>query len=492
MKKHWPILIIFSLAFIVRFLSVWPANTIIGFDQARDLFDSLKIIQGDLRIIGPVAGNNPNLHHGVAWLYFMIPPLIVSHNPISVVIWNSLFNAGVAVIVFFLAKDLFQSKGTGYISAILTAISYHLIQYSGWLSNPTGSVFTMSLFFLGIWKYYKGKSWGLPLAAFFLGLSIQFELFLVYLVPTGLILWLILKPKLPSFKIFAYSLFAIACALSTMIATEVKFHFAGIKSMLAAGSLVGGGRQFDFTKLFALNLWPQNKNLDLIFGVLVIGYLIYEMIKNDKSAGWRRNLFLLTWLFSPALMLILGSHNAPWFLIGRPAAAIAAGGYVISKLRPKFLTALVVILLCLANLTAIHNAYGNGQPLLEPDPSSILSKQIAVMDYTYRSAGGEAFAVDTVTNPLYINAVWAWDYDWYAPKYGFKPTWLGGDQLPPYNTLEKATGKEKYLFLLIDETPRIPSLYKEKAVKNMDKYGRLLEKKSFDGISVMIFVNRKF
>jgi len=78
MKKHWPILAIFLFAFIVRFLSVWPANTIIGFDQARDLFDSAKILQGDLRIIGPTAGNNPNLHHGVLWLYFMAVPLIFS------------------------------------------------------------------------------------------------------------------------------------------------------------------------------------------------------------------------------------------------------------------------------------------------------------------------------------------------------------------------------------------------------------------------------
>ncbi len=180
MKKYWPILVIFLLAFAVRFLSVWPSNTIIGFDQARDLFDSAKILQGDLRIIGPTAGNNPNLHHGVLWLYFMTVPLLFSHNPIYVVLWNSLFNAFSAVIIFLLAKDLFNSKKVGAVAGILTAVSYYYVSFSGWLSNPTITLLTVPLFFYGVWKYYQKKNWGLPLSMLALGLSIQFELFFIY------------------------------------------------------------------------------------------------------------------------------------------------------------------------------------------------------------------------------------------------------------------------------------------------------------------------
>ncbi len=480
------LVLIFVFAFIIRFLSAWPANTIIGFDQARDLFDSAKILQGDLRIIGPTAGNNPNLHHGVLWLYFITIPLIFSYNPIYVVLWNSLFNAFSAVVIYLLARDLFNSKKVGIIAGIITAVSYYYVSFSGWLSNPTLTLLTVPLFFYGAWKYYQKRTWGLPISMFALGLSIQFELFFIYLIPVFILSWLILRPKFSNFKTFTFSLLTFTLATSTMLATEIKFHFAGIKSFLSAGQLVGGTQQFDYTKLFSLNLLPQNKGFDIILGFLVIGYLVFETIRAKKTR--RTNLFLLLWLFSPTMMLILGSHNAPWFLIGRPAAAIIVSSYLISKIKPNFLIIPIIGLIIYTNLLAIKADYGRGQTLLEPDKAAILSKQVAVMKYTYEKSKGETFAIDTVTNPLYINAVWGWNYSWYSL---IKPTWLGGDQLQPYDTLNKATGKEKYMFLIIDKTPRIPDVYKENAITNLKKYGKLVEEKNFDGISVMTFVNQK-
>ena len=186
MKKHRVVLIIFLFTFAVRFLSVWPSNTIIGFDQARDLFDSAKILQGDLRVIGPTAGNNPNLHHGVFWLYFMTIPLIFSHNPIYAVLWNSLFNALAVVVIYFLAKSLFKNQVVALVSSLLASCSYYFVSYSGWLSNPTLTLLTVPLFFFGIWKYYQKSDWGLPLSMLALGLSIQLELFFIYLIPVFL------------------------------------------------------------------------------------------------------------------------------------------------------------------------------------------------------------------------------------------------------------------------------------------------------------------
>ena len=494
MKKiPWLLVLIFIIALAIRFFAVWPANTIIGFDQARDLFDSLKILRGDLRIIGPTAGNNPSLHHGVAWLYFMAIPLLFSLNPIFVVLWNCLFNALASIVVFLLTRVMFNKK-VGYLAAIITAVSYYYVSFSGWLSNPTPALLTVPLFFLGIWQYYKKRPWGLPLSMLALGLSIQFELFFIYLIPVFILSWLILRPKLPGLKIFIYSLSAITFSLSSMIATEIKFHFAGIKSLLSAGSLVGGDQTFNYNKFFALDLIPKNKTVDIALGVLVIGFFIFEMIKNKKSAGRRRkrNLFLLLWLFSPAIMLVLGSHNAPWFMIGRPAAAIIMGAYLISKLKSRLLIGVVVGLIVYFNCLAIRSDYNKGQSLLEPDRSSVLSRQIAAMDYTYQFSKGEPFAIDTVTNPLYINAVWAWNFDWYYPKYGYKPNWLGGDQLTPYDTLPKSTQDEMYFFLIIDQTSRIPSVYTQNAIESLQKKAKYLEEAEFDGIKVIMWKNDSY
>src|SRR4030042_2869950 len=115
------IIFIFLFGFLVRLWSVLPANTIIGYDQARDLWSATTIFRDfDIHIVGPTAGNNLNLHHGVAFWYYMIIPLIVFHgNPVGVVIWNSVFSAGVVIVLYFLGKDLFKSKKVGVIAAIV-------------------------------------------------------------------------------------------------------------------------------------------------------------------------------------------------------------------------------------------------------------------------------------------------------------------------------------------------------------------------------------
>src|SRR5579864_1981997 len=102
MKKI--IILIFLAGFVLRIISIFPANTIIGFDQARDLWSATTIFRDHhIAVIGPTAGNNPNLHHGVAFWYYMVVPLILSRgNPIGVAIWNSFFNALSIIILYFL------------------------------------------------------------------------------------------------------------------------------------------------------------------------------------------------------------------------------------------------------------------------------------------------------------------------------------------------------------------------------------------------------
>lgn len=501
-KDFWILLIIFLVGFIVRIWSTYPANTVVGFDQARDFFDARKIVtDSDLRIVGPTAGNNPDLHHGVAFLYYIIPPVILGGgNPFWVVVWNSFFSAGIGILIYFFAKSLFEDKITPIVSGIVVAVSYYFVEYAGWLSNPTVALLTTPIFFYGLWQYYKGKAWGLPVSFFFMGLSIEFELFMIYLIPTFIIAWLILKPKLPNLKLFLTTILAFTVSVSTMILTEIKYNFAGIKSILYAGELVGGEKKpfFDefilFVKTrweaFSLNLYPQNKEFGAVFGVIVVGFLIIEAIRNRSAL--KRNLFLLLIFFSPAIMLLLGVHNAPWFLIGRPISVILMSSYLISKIRPKIIIFSLLICISVANLTATKNALGKGQPILEPDPAAILSTQVSVVEYTYQKSNGETFAIDTVTNPLYVNSVWAWNYEWISNKHNVgKPGFLGGDQLPPYDTLPKANGREKYFFIITDKTPRIPPVYKQNAISSMKKIATFVEEKDFGGITVSMWKNKK-
>jgi hypothetical protein len=129
---------------------------------------------------------------------------------------------------------------------------------------------------------------------------------------------------------------------------------------------------------------------------------------------------------------------------------------------------------------------------LEPDKAGILGKQLQAIDYTYQKSNGEMFAINTVTNPLYINSVWAYSYDWYAKaKYGYLPRFAGGDQIPPYNILPKSDGSEKIFYLIIDQTPRIPEIHKKYAVDWAIKIGTLVEEKEFNGILVQKYYSNK-
>lgn len=493
--------LIFTLGLFLRIASVYPANTIVGFDQARDLFDSQAIAKvrnlTDLRIVGPTAGNNANLHHGVAFLYFILPPIIFfGGNPFWIAVWGGFFNSGTAIVLFFFAKSLFKSEKAGFIVAFISAVSYYFIQFSGWIGNPGVTLFTVPIFFLGLWKYRKNKKW-LPVAAFFLGLSIQFELFFIYLIPITLVLFLALKMKWPDIKILLVSILAFCLSTSTMILTEVKFGFSGVKSLLASGAAkqpVSYLLENFISRLwdtFAQALWPQAPVYGVVIGILVLGFLIFNLLKTRNKEEKAALVFLVVYLVSPIIMLLMGTHAAPWFLIGIPPVIALATGYILSKVKPTFIVAIILFAIGLVNVQAIKNSYGAGQPLLEPDQAAILSSQLAAIDYTYQKSEEKPFGINSVTNPLYINAVWAWNYDWYGKKYGYLPSWFGGDQLPPYNTLGKPTGQEKYFYLIMDETARIPEVHRILARKWAEKEGKFIEEKDFNGILVQKYSIQK-
>lgn len=464
--------IIFVLALAIRIISVWPNNFIFGFDQARDFFNAAKIWQGHLAIIGPTAGNNPNLHHGVAWVYFIALPILLGQgNPMWVVIWNFLFNALSTVVIYFLAKSMFGKKAA-IISGLIAAVSFYFVSFAGWLSNPTLTLLTVPLFFYGFWQYYQGRTWGLPLCFLFLGLSIQLELFFIYLIPTFIVAWLVLHPKLPSFRVILYALCTMLLSLSTMIATEVKLHFAGVMSILSAGQLVGGKQaQNTSTVILFLNQVKSVFSQNLFPGSFLLLVIILVNLKRHKNLQ-----LLLIYLLSPTLMLLLGYKDGPWFLIGLPPAICLLAGYVFS-LIPLGGIIPIIFLVGFLNLQ-------KQPPLLERDRSAVLANQIAAVDYTYQSSGGQPFAINTVTNPLYINAVWAWDYQWYSQKFDYLPSFAGGDQLPPYDVLPKSGGQEKIFYLIVDESPRIPPVYTQNAESWAKTKGKLIEEKEFNGIKV--------
>lgn len=181
-------------------------------------------------------------------------------------------------------------------------------------------------------------------------------------------------------------------------------------------------------------------------------------------------------------MLFVGYHQKSWFLISLPPILLLLASYSLSKLGVFALIPVFVI--TMNNTDFILNKQTKAHDLFKAVSSTQLSQQLAVIDYTYQESNNRPFAINTVTMPLYHNGLWEYNYWWYgAKKYKFLPGWLGGDQLPQYKILSKATGQEKIFYLII-ENNRIPEYHKFKAKTWADQQGKLLDEKYIEGFIV--------
>lgn len=494
------ILLILSFGIWLRHKNIEGYNLVFDYDQYEDQFYTYTIaVDKNPAIIGRAVYGDPKLHHGVFYYYYNLPPFLLSGgNPLASAYWNIFFNALVAIILFILAKLIFKKNLPALIAAVIAASSFEFIKFSNWLTIDTVAIFLVPLFFLGLWCYYEKKGWGLCLSFLALGLSIQTDLSFIYLILILIIFWITLRPKIPTLKLFLLSMLSFLVTTSTLILTEIKLNFAGIKTLLNFSVFFDEASRLsyaqrlnfffeDFVTNFTNNLLLQRPDLGIYLTLsilLSILYLLYSKKIPDKE---KRGIhFLLLYLFAPVVTLLIGYHDKPWFLIGLPPAIALVSGYVVSKLN-IYLMIPILFLIIGTNTNIILQRPNEAYTLFADiyDSTSFLKFQLQVVNYTYQQAKGETFAINAVTYPLYYNGMWAYLYNWYGKsKFGYLPGWLGGDQLHPYDLLPKTENK-KIFYMIISETPRIPDIYKNKGRIWAMENGELVEEKNFPGFSVL-------
>ena len=491
--------LIFIFGFWLRYKNIEGYNIIIDYDQIEDQFYTYTIaVDHKLAIIGRAIYGDPRLHHGIFYYYYnFIPFLLSSGSFLTSVYWNSFFNTATAVILFILAKLMFKKILPAFLTAIIVASSFEFIKFSNWLTIDTAAIFLVPLFFLGLWNYFQSRQWGLILTAISLGLSIQTDLSFLYLILILVIYWIIFRPKIPNSKTLLLSILGFLITISTLILTEIKLNFAGVKMLLNFANTLEAAKlsyklRFelffkDFLANFTNNLIPQNSQLGIFLAVLVIGIVLYHLSSKKTSKIEKSGIyFLLLYLFAPAVTLLFGYHNKPWFLIGLPPAIVLATGYAISKLN-FYLIIPIIFLIIGSNTSMILQRPNESYKLFNDiyDSTSYLKFQLQVVDYTYQQSKGQQFAINAVTYPLYYNGLWAYLYNWYGKKtYHYLPEWLGGDQIHPYDLLSKAN-QEKIFYMIISETPRIPDIYKNKGrIWAMERV-KLIEEKKFTAFTVL-------
>lgn len=487
--------------FILRALYL-PQNALtFGYDQARDAFVAQQIIAGDLKILGPPS-SAPGLYHGVLYYYFLAIPYAISQNPIVAAYFLSFFNALGVFVIYCLGYLLTKKKNIGILAAFFYAISFEATQYAAWLSNPTLAYVTVPFFYLGIWAWLaENKRWGPAAAALGLGLSVQAEIFLLYhAVP--LLIWIYISRKqVKTRQVFEFGgIFGLSTV--TMILSEIKFGFRGINglfSLFSSNEVLSHAKSLgDYLVLFlnqagrvyAFTAFPSN----IGYGAALVFVLIFLSIRiwNKKARAQKRLLswetFLTVWLLSHISVVSVGGASTPFLLVGiGPAVSIILAIWVSRFWKiSHLLTVLLVFAVVFGNLKMIVSENKNGQTIFAIQKDMLLSKQIKAIDYTYKSADGESFSINTITSPLWVNSVWSYLYSWYGEKeYGYLPAWHGRDQVGRLgNNLGDGKGMQ-IKYLVSEPLQGIPPRFvKEALVAENNLYGLSVEEKQFGEIIV--------
>lgn len=487
------VIIIFLLAYFLRVMFLSKNSLTFGYDQARDAYVSKQILNGDIKIQGPPA-STPGLYHGVLYYYVLAPGYLLGHgSPLVAAYWMALINALTVFVVFYLGYLLTKRVSVGILASFLFAISFESTQYATWLSNPTIAVATVPLLYLGLWLWINKKDkLGPILAAVGLGFSIQSEIFLIYhLIP--ICIWLFISRKAVTKKSLVIFGATFLFAISTMIASEIKFGFRGIGGLQAI--LIGEGGNLAYAKslgdylilylnqigrIFAFNSYPGNIGWG---GVFVIVLAVYSLIKKDKVGA-----FLATWLFAHIWVVTVGGTSTPFLMVGIGPAVSLIIAYFLSRLwgsKYKVVSLLVLSVLIYGNISVIFKENPRGSTLFSIQKDMLLSKQISVIDYTYTQAQGKPFSINSLTSPLYINIVWTYLYKWYGlPKYGYIPSWHGRDQVGQLDSLKKVNKPDTISFLIIEPMAGIPEQYLPLTLGEEDSKTKLLDEKFFGELRV--------
>ena len=441
MKTKVFLLLIILVALFLRL--IYFKNITFFYDQARDALTSMEIWQGDpIKILGPQT-DFPGLHHGPLYWYLISPIYFFSKGNIFLVKFFLISLSFINLFfVYDLSQKLFKKRGLSLLATFLFAISFEAIQYSRWLSNPAPALLTTTISFWALYQLIQNKNWALiPLLISF-GLSIQFQLFLVYQLLVFIIIWIVIKgPKLPKIplKTIFISVTGFLLTVSTYLAAELKFNFQGLKAFgafFSTQTFFGGSfmeiffRYFDrLTNIFFLNIWGLNL---FLAGLITIATLYFTCLSIKKNIYKKELLFLLFWTLSPIIINFFSGPNANFINLGALPGIIILTAYFLYILREKkqLLFPVAIAIIILGNFNLILTKNKEGEVLFTVQKQMILSDELKVIDWIYQQAENKPFKLNTITAPLFINGLWSELFNWYGKtKYGYMPFWWGETQV---------------------------------------------------------------
>lgn len=506
LKAFFGLLIIFLLALAIRFL-YFPDNIYFGFDQARDAFATKEILSGNFKVVGPPTTFS-GLNHGALYYYIYAPFYYLGGgDPAVVAAFLRVMNAFGVVLIFAIASILFNKK-VGLISALLFTFSFEQTQFALYLNHPSLAVLSIMIMFLGLAiAIFRKESRGLIVAALGLGLSIQFEFILNYLiVPFALTIFLFKKDIPFNKKDIILSIAIFLLSVLTYVIAEIKFGFISFASLplLLSGNEksianIFAGYFFGLNQIFRFNLSNSLQNY-LIFIFLIFAFLKLFLSKTNKQT-----IFLGIWFFSLFVIYIVngGGDTSSQVVQFHPNVGVSISllifiSYLLYNLslRSAFFTIIITGLIIFINLSMILK-YNPAGSIAEINAQSgmILSDEKKVLDFIYTDVAEKPFAVKAITMPFFINTSWSYLFEWYGKnKYGYLPVWGGNNAAGYYGNLVVVDAQDRLpedRYLIIEPLRGIPAHLINDFLREESYFSNLVQEKNIGSFIVQKRVKKQ-
>lgn len=480
--------------FIGLILRFWGglSTVLFTYDQSRDAFIALGITHGDLKVVGP-ASDIPGLFHGPLYYYFIAPFYALGGgDPRVTVVWMIITNLLTSIPLYILAQKLFKNTAIAMLTVLLFMVSYEAVSYARWLSNPALALPAMALFYLGLWMVITREKLGWILLGVGLGLSIQSEIFLVYLFAVSLVALVLFRIKPFAYRYIGRGVLALVILLTSFALAEIKFHFQGVKGLLGfftgqsqeAGTFVDHLNNYTnrFTQLWQLNLFPLSSNVALLLALLCVGFAIYKIGTTQDQR--KPLLFVLLLLFSHLIIFLVSGVNAVFINVGVGFSVLLLTAFVLQNLTAqlKYGALLLLAVIIVGNVVAITRDNEKGSVLFQVQKNMRLSDEIALVKETYTQANGKPFGVTAITNPLFVPTTWAHMYNWYASENNLAVPFYRGNAASAYagdTVFPRSDALRDVEFVIQEPQPSIPDGWIKTILAEEAMRGPFTSKKEF-------------
>jgi len=496
-EKHALLIVflLFVVAFLLRSANLWN-NILFTFDQGRDAQRIADIVNlHNFKLVGPET-DIPGVFNGPLFYYLLAPVYALANfNPNFVALFILFINNFSIFILYYFSQILFKNKTIGVVAALLLAISYEQANYARHISNASLMEISTLIFFLGLALYFiRDKRLGLPLSVIGFSIGVQFNFYLIYLVIFYPLCFMLYRKKSIDIKNILFCLGLLIVFFSPFLIAELKWNFMITRSLLhfATGQstlLTVTGGFSKYLQSFAGPIYNSIFSFNIFIGFLITLALIiysYFLVKDKKILT-----FFYLCLFSTLPLFGFGTGvlqgevvNSPLLPFYTLLYAIGIAGFFRSRDYKLFGVVILAVVILSNTVLFVRNNFVD-VTVFDPQDPLLLKNEQSVIDYTYQASHGKPFSICAVTNPLFINALWSYLYNWYGlNKYGYLPFWSGQPQFFTKNLLPYDLNHVKDRYLIIEPTGGLPQKALSATVYLEDNTSKLDEVKQFGSITV--------